>query len=240
MILDALSRRFKNGPLGGPTSFEAVSDCGGLNAGYTRPLSNCFSNAVYGRRSVAPCVVRLLAGRSPSAVLRRVVAIVIYSVYCFAVGLFAHVFKKIIKGFEPSIANRYAPAPVFSVLPVIGVGATLFHVAPYAESWSSGFSVCGPSPTTARFIAPVRDVRASQHNLVVALKAKKTPPQRTVRVTEFNHLKARVHGSNNKFSWYSSGHFSLRSLIRRGVSVAGRLRNIQLFGSYPSHRRIIP
>lgn len=75
-------------------------------------------------------IAHLLGWRSPSAIARFVVHVVVDSVKSSALRLMTHICKELLKGVQPLRAHRDASASVISESFVIRIGASLFRQCP--------------------------------------------------------------------------------------------------------------
>ena len=90
-------------------------------------------------RPAVPRVLILFASGSPTAVLRRVWAVVVDAVYRVAGrGFSAHVGKEVLIGMQPAFANPDSPITVVHVRNGFGVIAALLHRSP-SIVFRSGF-----------------------------------------------------------------------------------------------------
>lgn len=82
------------------------------------------------RRSPLPFVGLLLSVCRPSAIIRRIISVIVYPVNrMFFCGRASHVGKEVTK-IVPSLANLYTPAPVVFEMFVISISTSLAHRNP--------------------------------------------------------------------------------------------------------------
>jgi hypothetical protein len=97
---------------------------GGGGLVYLRVESRC--SPLVRRR--AP-IFHLLRPRSPAAICRFVISVVVYAVETQPLWALSHVSKKVLKAF-PSLANRYPASPVVPIGLLVGIGAASPHASP--------------------------------------------------------------------------------------------------------------
>lgn len=133
-----------------PPGFNAVSDCLGVYPGPFSPLGKGHNYAAVSDQAAASSVAALGFPRGPDTVIRAVRTVVVNSFNRVLRGrAWTHVRKEVFKGFEPTWANKNAPATV--VLPTLAARfiAADFDVAPNgplgADASLSGHPVRGNS-----------------------------------------------------------------------------------------------
>ena len=120
----------------GPPALKTPIKRAFANTEVSRPFRDSHFEAIVGYKvgvfivSVCSTVVRLFRWRSPPAVFRRVIPIVVYSVNRCPCRLVPHVRVEAIKGVAPSLADRNTPSAIARVVSLVGVCASLNDVLP--------------------------------------------------------------------------------------------------------------
>lgn len=105
-----------------------------LHAVFARGLGQGELLTKYPMPHIAALIQFLLGTGHPTAILRRIRAIVVHSIKSVAVWAFTHIVKKIGKRFKPSGANENAAPPIVRIfLAMLGVTAPL-HLRPAGHS----------------------------------------------------------------------------------------------------------
>ena len=135
------------------------------------PCSACLTSRLiaFAFQLYRPFVVVLLTACSPSAILRRIRAIVVDPINrVFWRGLWSHVSKKVTKRLSPSVTHSNAPTTVVAIPFLIGVSASLYHGVPRSIqlcfATSASVSVFGDNllkKTTTRLTHPRYKMRTS-------------------------------------------------------------------------------
>ena len=157
--------RFGQGAFNGPTTLYSISECPTSNNRMFRPLGNAHGLAIMGDEVVGSHVTRLLFTSSPTAVLRRVIAVVINSIKCHAFWRVAHISYKVIES-VPATAYANSSAAIAAVTGFRGVIATLKHRSPYLVNRLSRISVGVYSTrhTPTRLCVSAGEVSGGQHD----------------------------------------------------------------------------
>lgn len=118
-------------PFKSPALRHPVINLMGRHAIFTTPLSNCLRLAMESLESVFARIIALLNFIYPSTVARGVISVIINTIKLISfIGLFPHVFKKILKSelfISPTIANFYPPPPVPLIVDILRVSTPSIH-----------------------------------------------------------------------------------------------------------------
>ncbi len=98
---------------------------------FSGPLrqSHCF--AVEGEHVIVSLVMSLVKIRCPSAILGRIIPLIVDALDAATWGGFsAHIREEILKRMNPAITNSYPSAAIIGILFVIGIVTTLLHRPP--------------------------------------------------------------------------------------------------------------
>lgn len=126
-----------------PAEAEPLSDCSNGNPMGFGPLGQALGLPVYRDVSVLGCVSGLFGSSGPSAIVRRVSAIVVDALDGLTGWALAHVGQKSFK-VKPFVADANAPGPVSVKALAFGVAASINHVLP-GQKFSSSPSPLGLS-----------------------------------------------------------------------------------------------
>lgn len=122
-----------NGIMFTPSVTQTLLNKVNIAAKFPSPLGVCQRNPVMGNGCIPVPVIGLLMDRSPSTVFRRIVTVIVDSVYAvFGRWSFTHVRKEGREAVRaiPSDAHGYSASTVPMVVRSVCVGAALPHVAP--------------------------------------------------------------------------------------------------------------
>lgn len=113
-----------------PSSLNSIPDDLVINACDCGPISKAMGFPVKCEKHVSTVIFCLLAGGSPSAVVRGVSLVVVFAVNLKSLAIaWVHVLYKI-KDIVPAFADSYTATTVSIPSLVFGVGASGFHATP--------------------------------------------------------------------------------------------------------------
>lgn len=165
MTPDWMRQRFWDRPV---MTIDASSNSGAGNSCGVRPLDKGFSLAFMIDQGVVATVSGLLDPGSPLAVIRRVVAIIVFAVDgMFVAGSLAHVGQEVLEPLvtNPSLADRDAACSVINELRRTRIRAATFHRNPCAELGGQRSPVrrSGDRDSISCSASATRATAASQH-----------------------------------------------------------------------------
>lgn len=114
------------------------------------PISQCVGFAIKCYQSHGTPIDRLLFAGRPFAIVGRVIAVIVLSIYSHAFGAFPHVGQEQLEGL-PSLANRYSPSAVIGEVRQCGITASRSHPLPCVVSSRRRPSVCSAGLAYRRF-----------------------------------------------------------------------------------------
>jgi hypothetical protein len=120
----------------------------------TRQINETACDTVDGKNTAASLISALLCCGSPSAILRLVVAVIVFAFKPKSVWLLPHIREEIIKQ-PPSFTNSDPSPTIIFEGPAFGIVTPLEHVLPSRESWRTMALSCVsvsnfPGEATAR------------------------------------------------------------------------------------------
>lgn len=148
---------------------------------FINPLRKRLSFSVVGNHARGASIQGLLPGRSPAAILRRVVAVIINSIQACTCGWIAHVRAKVQKGTPPPLADFYTSTAVARITYVVCVVAPANHASPGVVDRAEAKTVrCDPlfqklARITAATCAVATTERRAIDDLFVAAGAAASP-----------------------------------------------------------------
>jgi len=137
---------------------NSTEDCAVFYAGLSAPLSNSQSFAHVSKFMVISFIIGLLSRRSPLAVFRTIVAIIVNALDSMSfTRLFSHVGKKVFKRIEPTLTYGYTSFMVQMRHCMIFVITPFFHSSKAIIFSRVRHVVCGQ--TFTRYITPKTPTR---------------------------------------------------------------------------------
>lgn len=96
------------------------------------PFNKAHRFSIAGQESIIPFISMLFFARSPSAIVRFVVAVIVREAVNAVLWRWSwsHVGQECFKGIKPSLANGYSPSSPFGIIMAITVVASCFHPLP--------------------------------------------------------------------------------------------------------------
>ena len=165
-----------------PPAINAFRQCFIGDISLPRPLRECQRFAVecitrgFRGRARGALVVILLRISGPTAIFRRVRAVVIYAINAIArPWTWPHILVKSLKRFTPALTDGYAPPPPFCVIFVSGDITAHFHANPRSVFWRMGHAVRAPLASGL-----------SQHFLAQATTAFSIPLAQGINIYNYN------------------------------------------------------
>ncbi len=199
-----------------PTAMYSRADCAKRNSGQIARLCDRHAFVSVFNDVVVSFVAALLLAARPTTVFLRVVSVVVPSVKRHARWPHAHVVKKILKGFFPSLANADPSPSVIKEFVYVRVATASDHCCPNSVLstifTTLGKSVfCGPrcsnlsiEASTAFSKAP--DQRPSANSCKVSANTSASPIRVfTSNVRSFENKKSSERFSNNVFVGFCHG-----------------------------------
>ena len=125
--------RESQGVLGIPSAPQSLADQtvgDPVKCGQFRPFRNGLCGTKGGNKMVASCISSLLSLSCPSAVFRAVISVVVgITVQCmFWAWRVSHIIRKVGNGLQPPLADFNASPSVVSILWLVGIKTSLFHL----------------------------------------------------------------------------------------------------------------
>lgn len=140
--MTALLYGLSDGALYCPPAFDAVEDHVGRDAKHLRPDPDRLSETIQRQVDGRGAVVALRSWGRPSAIVRLVVAVVVFAVeLMLGRGSLAHVGEEIDKAAAPAVAHRDPSSAVSMILRVFGPVASLLNALPNVELRRVGHAV---------------------------------------------------------------------------------------------------
>lgn len=132
-LFDWLSHRFCRGPSKNVHTTECSRRFDFINS---TPLRQSFRFTINRYFNVAAHVVSLLFRCRPTAIFRRVIAIVINTVNrMFPAWFWSHVIVKILERFNPAVTNFYSATAVIFPVTVFFIAGSILYMQPHIVSW---------------------------------------------------------------------------------------------------------
>jgi hypothetical protein len=144
----------------GPSSSESVIYRAEINCKQPTKNRTARRHSTNGKDSIIPFVLRLLKSSRPLAVVRFIIAVVVFPFNHCSFRLFSHVGQEVLEAF-PALTNRNTPASIVLPSVVSWIGATPNQAFPTQESLrdfalASMAVYCGSNPSSFLSEAPAR------------------------------------------------------------------------------------
>jgi len=112
--------------------FDSCDNRVSFNTGYFSEVERPVFNTINSDKSRHSSIKLLLASSSPSAVIWRVISVVIFSIQCIIIRSVAHIRDKLMKITNPFITYGNSSAAIIMVMRIIRVITSGFHRLPAA------------------------------------------------------------------------------------------------------------
>ena len=108
---------------------QSPQQCGWGNLDFPGPLVQSLRFTIERQFSIRACVISLLKGACPTAVVRFVISVVVFSIQTLSGRRFSHVGVKVFEG-QPSFTHNDSSTSVIFRLPNVRIMASSHHRFP--------------------------------------------------------------------------------------------------------------